>query len=81
MPVIFRDRGYNYFFYSNEGNPLEPCHIHVRKGDKIAKFLIIPEIKLVSAYGLPSKELSKIEKVIEKQKQLIEGHWNEYFSQ
>ncbi|MBN2702722.1 MAG: DUF4160 domain-containing protein [Pontiellaceae bacterium] len=32
MPVVFRYRGYRFFFYSNEGAPLEPLHIHVQKG-------------------------------------------------
>lgn len=29
MPVILRFKGYIFFFYSNEGNPLEPAHIHI----------------------------------------------------
>ncbi|WP_248843036.1 DUF4160 domain-containing protein [Comamonas thiooxydans] len=29
MPVILRYQGFKLFFYSNEGNPLEPAHIHV----------------------------------------------------
>ncbi|MBI5120299.1 MAG: DUF4160 domain-containing protein [Rhodospirillales bacterium] len=28
MPVIFRWNGIRFFFYSNEGNPREPMHIH-----------------------------------------------------
>jgi len=24
MPVVFRDKGFRFFFYSNEGNPREP---------------------------------------------------------
>jgi hypothetical protein len=28
MPVVFRYRGFRFFFYSNEGNPREPVHIH-----------------------------------------------------
>lgn len=38
MPVVFRYQGYKFFFYSNEGNPLEPAHIHVRLAGKEAKF-------------------------------------------
>ena len=37
MPVVFRYKGYRFFFYSNEGNPREPLHIHVRKGEAVAK--------------------------------------------
>lgn len=32
MPVILRIKDYRFFFYSNEGNPREPAHIHVRRG-------------------------------------------------
>ena len=37
MPVVFRDGGLRYFFYSNEGLPREPRHIHVKGGGKDAK--------------------------------------------
>ena len=32
MPIVFRYHGYKFFFYSNEGDPREPVHIHVRQG-------------------------------------------------
>ena len=32
MPSLFRLFGYVVFFWSNEGNPLEPVHVHVAKG-------------------------------------------------
>lgn len=38
MPVVFRRDGFRFFFYSNEGDPREPIHVHVRKGDADAKF-------------------------------------------
>jgi hypothetical protein len=34
MPVVFRYRGFTFFFYSNEGTPRAPVHIHVEKGDR-----------------------------------------------
>ncbi len=33
MPVVFRYKGYRFFFFSNEGDPLEPMHVHVRRGE------------------------------------------------
>jgi|WetSurMetagenome_2_1015567.scaffolds.fasta_scaffold60473_7 hypothetical protein len=57
MPVIFRWDGYRFFFFSNEGNPREPCHIHIQKGEAIAKFWITPEIELAEAYKMTSSEL------------------------
>ena len=32
-------RGYRFFFFSNEGDPLEPLHIHVQNGEKQAKIV------------------------------------------
>ena len=80
MPKIFEWKGYKFFFFSNEGLPLEPCHIHVRKGSNIAKFWIIPDITLDSSWGMNSKELSNLEKVIEENKKLILEKWDEHFS-
>jgi hypothetical protein len=79
MPVIFRYEGYRFFFFSNEGNPLEPCHVHVRKSGAIAKFWVTPEIKLAESYGLTSTELRKLHTLIHDNKPLIEEKWHEYF--
>ncbi|SJM89123.1 conserved hypothetical protein [Crenothrix polyspora] len=79
MPVVFRYEGYRFFFFSNEGDPLEPCHIHLRKGEAIAKFWTTPEIKLAESYGLSSTELRKLHRVVNDNKALIEEKWHEYF--
>jgi hypothetical protein len=46
MPVVFRYKGYSFFFYSNEGEPLEPLHIHVRRGSAAAKFWLDEDISV-----------------------------------
>jgi hypothetical protein len=51
MPVVFVFRGYRFFFFSNEGDPREPVHIHVRKNTKLAKFRIEPDVILADSYG------------------------------
>lgn len=63
MPVIFRDRGYRFFFFSNEGDPREPMHIHARKGDAIAKFWINPRIAVADSYGIDSAELRELSRL------------------
>jgi hypothetical protein len=45
MPKIFEWRGYKFFFFSDEGDPLEPCHIHIRKAEQYAKIWIEPEVQ------------------------------------
>ncbi len=32
MPQIFKIGSYTVYFWMNEGNPLEPVHVHVAKG-------------------------------------------------
>lgn len=79
MPKIFEWKGYKFFFFSNEGDPLEPIHVHVRKGENIAKFLVSPEVYLVSSWGISSKELNMLENVVIEHKEQIVEKWNEYF--
>jgi len=79
MPVIMRYKGYRFFFFSNEGDPLEPLHIHVRKGECVAKFWVEPNICLAESYGFSPGELNLLVNHIEKNKELIERSWNEYF--
>jgi len=52
MPKILEIDGYKFFFYSNEGEPLEKCHIHVRKNTKVAKYWLDPEVSISSNYGM-----------------------------
>ena len=79
MPVIFRYDGFKFFFFSNEGNPREPAHIHVRKGSASAKFWLTPEVRVARSDGFEPKVLRELAKVVEAHKELIERTWNEYF--
>ncbi|HSW46991.1 MAG TPA: DUF4160 domain-containing protein [Phycisphaerae bacterium] len=79
MPVVFRWEGYRFFFFSNEGDPQEPMHIHVRKGDRVAKFWIRPEVVCSESYGLTSSELHRLAQVIESHVDLVERRGHEQF--
>jgi len=79
MPKVFEWNGYKFFFFSNEGDPREPCHVHVRKGERIAKFWVEPTVVLVSAYEMSSGELKSLQKVVEEKQDLIRRAWNEHF--
>jgi hypothetical protein len=68
MPLAFRYKGYRFFFFSNEGNPREPLHVHVRKGERLAKFWIEPEVFLVESHGFTSGELTMLTGIIEEKK-------------
>jgi Domain of unknown function (DUF4160) len=56
MPVVFREGGLRYYFFSNEGSPREPPHIHVKGRGCDAKIWMEPEVALVESYG-HSREL------------------------
>ena len=43
MPKAFPNwNGYRFHFYSNEGEPREPVHVHVTKDRATAKFWLNP---------------------------------------
>lgn len=80
MPKVFSKNGYKFFFFSNEGDPLEPLHVHVRKAEATAKFWLEPQVHLAYSYSFSSKELKWLEKEITLNKKLIEDTWNAYFN-
>ena len=80
MPVIFRLKGYVFFFYSNEGDPREPAHIHVRKGTKTCKFWLVPTVSLCENYGIKPKDINWLKEVVKNRKDFIILCWNEFFS-
>ncbi len=80
MPVVLRWKGYRFFFYSNEGDPREPVHIHIQKAEALAKFWVKPIVELDHSYGLSSKELKQLKEVVENHQEEIKRYWNEHFA-
>ncbi len=80
MPVVFREAGYKFFFYSDEGDPREPVHIHILGKGCDAKIWIQPEILVQDSYGLNPRELLKIVRMVERRAKLIESAWHDHFS-
>ena len=74
-----RYKGFRFFFFSNEGIPLEPVHVHVRQGGASAKFWLRPEVRLADSHGFDASTLRELAGVVEKQRDLIERIWNERF--
>lgn len=79
MPKVFEWNGYRFHFYSDEGDPREPVHIHVRKGRDNAKFWLRPDVTLAFNRGFAPQVLSELVRVIEARRELIEGVWHDYF--
>jgi hypothetical protein len=80
MPVVLRRDGFRFFFYSNEGNPLEPPHVHVRRSDAEAKFWLKPDVALARNDGFDATTLRRIAKLVTENKKLLEAAWHEYFA-
>ncbi len=49
MPVIFRQNGFRFLFYSNERDPLKPVRVHALRDGVDAKFWLFPDVH--SAYN------------------------------
>ncbi|WP_290785834.1 DUF4160 domain-containing protein [Halomonas sp.] len=81
MPVVFRYKGIRFFFYSNEGNPLEPRHIHAESGDGEAKIWLEPQVAIATSAGYNRKQLSQLMQLVEAHHDEIERAWNEHFRQ
>jgi hypothetical protein len=79
MPVVFRSGGFTFFFYSNEGNPRESIHLHVRKAGGEAKFWLSP-LAVANSQGFDAKTLRELLKLVEENSNLIERTWHEYFT-
>ncbi|MGA3370881.1 MAG: DUF4160 domain-containing protein [Terracidiphilus sp.] len=79
MPVVFRERGFRFFFYSNEGSPREPVHIHVEKDDVEAKFWLNPYVHVAYNDGYNARTLRELLTIVEGNRGRIEREWNEFF--
>ncbi len=74
MPEIFRELGFVFFFYANEG--VEPIHVHVRKAGGFAKYWIDP-VELDFSQGMKINDLKTAESLIISHLNLIKNKWNE----
>ncbi len=79
MPTVWFEDGFRFFFYSNEGSPREPVHIHVEKGEAEANFWLRPEVKVAFNDGYDARTLRKLMGLVERNRARRERAWNEYF--
>jgi len=79
MPTVFRQDGLRFFFYSNEGSPREPAHIHVMGAGGETKFWLRPEVAVAESHGLDARALRRLCSVVEERREVIERAWHDYF--
>lgn len=76
MPTVLRIGPYRFFFYSSDRD--EPVHVHVERGDNIAKFWLDP-VRLQGSGGFRRAEINRIAKIVEAHQVEIKKAWHEYF--
>ena len=79
MPVVFRHRNVRYHFFSNEGAPREPVHIHAESSDGEAKFWLYPDVKVARSAGFSRRQLAELAGQVSQHREEIERAWHEHF--
>ena len=80
MPAVFYVDGFKFHFYSSEGDPREPVHVHVAKrGAGDAKLWLYPHVAFAYKHGFDARTLSWIIGVVEAHRAQIESAWDEHF--
>ncbi|MEM8578122.1 MAG: DUF4160 domain-containing protein [Pseudomonadota bacterium] len=78
-PTVFRENGFRFFFYSNEGDPREPVHVHVMKGGAEAKLWVRP-VAIARSSGFDARTLGILRDIVTRNQAKIEAAWHEHFS-
>lgn len=87
MPQIFRIGPYIIYFWSNEGRPLEPVHVHIANGRATAnatKIWITRSGKALlcnNSSKIPEKTLRNLLRTIEANSAHIIEEWEEHFGE
>lgn len=76
MPTLIKIKGYRFFFYSNDHDPI---HIHVEKNHKTAKILLGP-IELIKSKGFNASELKLVRMLVNENVAFFKEKWHEYFN-
>lgn len=79
MPKVFDWNGYRFHFYSDEGDPREPLHIHIEKADADAKFWLYPDVELAYNHGFSARVIRLLRAVVDNRRAEIERAWHGHF--
>jgi len=77
MPTVMRIGPYRFFFYAGDRD--EPQHVHVERDNNLAKFWLDP-LSLQTGGGFSRRELSRIQTLIEDNREMLARSWNEFFN-
>ena len=85
MLQILRIGPYSIYFWSNEGDPLEPVHVHISEGratPTATKFCITSTGKVIVCNNnsrIPEQILKRLIRVVEANSSEIINEWRECF--
>ena len=85
MPQVFKIGSYWVYFWANEGDPIEPIHVHVAQGGPTANATKIWITSAGKCYlcnnnsNIPSVTLRNIMRIIEARNTEVIEKWITYF--
>ena len=77
MPNVWRERGFRFFFYSEERN--EPPHVHVASGHGYAKIWLGPPVVFAASSDYGPRDLRTVIEIVRQQRELMEKAWYDHF--
>jgi hypothetical protein len=77
MPTVLRTGPYRFFFYAGDRD--EPPHIHIGRDENTAKFWLSP-VRLQNSGGFGRTEISRIQRIVDENREDLLRSWNEYFN-
>lgn len=87
MPQVFKIGSYWVYFWSNEGKPLEPVHVHVAEGSPVPNATKIWITRTGKCYlcnndsHIPATALKNIMRIIEARSSEVLQKWAAYFDE
>lgn len=86
MPKCFEAFGYIIFFWSNEGDPPEPAHVHVGKriGPGCTKIWVLSDGSAQvenNGSNIPRRDLRRVSRIVEAYADVIVEMWEQYFDE
>lgn len=76
-PTVLRSGPYRFYFYS--GDRHEPPHVHVERDANQAKFWLDP-MELARNHGFARQEITRIEGILEENRESLIEAWHEFFA-
>lgn len=71
--------GFRFAFFSDEGSPRKPPHIHVSMGDREAKIWLEHDIAVAENYGFMARELNRLLRVVREGRTGFLKAWHKSF--